>query len=244
VTLDFWGTLLNDGPASDNRYRFFRLSEFQRILSDGDRRVHRTALERGYDASTSFLAKHWRTHRDVPVIEHVRAILGAADPQLLERLPAAMMTKLIDAYSRPVLVVPPALDPGTPGALAALRDQGLTLAVVSNTMRTPGATLRKLLAQFGILEHFAHTTFSDEVGIRKPAPEIFGLTLRAVGGDPATAVHVGDDAVLDVEGARATGMRVIQVTTETKRPKGKRAADIVISKMAALPAAVAELQGR
>lgn len=220
-----------------------RLSEFQKILSDGERRVHRTALERGYDASTDFLAKHWRRHRDVPVIEHVKAILAAADPQLLTRLPAATMANLIEAYSRPALVVPPALDPGTPGALAALRDRGLTLAIVSNTMRTPGTTLRKLLAKFGILEHFAHTTFSDEVGVRKPAPEIFGLALRAVGGEPATAVHVGDDPVLDVEGARATGMRVIQVGIAAKRSKGG-GPDIVISGMAALPDAVAQLQAR
>jgi HAD superfamily hydrolase (TIGR01509 family) len=177
------------------------------------------------------------------VIEHVKAILAAADPQLLAGLPASTMTKLIEAYSRPVLVVPPVLDPGTPRALAALRDRGLTLAIVSNTMRTPGATLRQLLAQFGVLEHFAHTTFSDEVGVRKPAPEIFGLALRAVGGEPATAVHVGDDLVLDVEGGRAAGMRVIQVATAAQRTKGGRA-DIVIPGMAALPDAVAELQAR
>jgi HAD superfamily hydrolase (TIGR01509 family) len=178
------------------------------------------------------------------VIEHVKAILAAVDPQLVQRLPASTLAKLIDAYSRPALVVPPALDPGTPGALAALRDRGLTLAIVSNTMRTPGATIRQLLARFGILDHFAHTTFSDEVGVRKPAPEIFGLALRAVGGEPATAVHVGDDLVLDVEGAQATGMRVIHVSTGGKRRRGGRAADIVISDMAALPDAVAELQAR
>jgi HAD superfamily hydrolase (TIGR01509 family) len=178
------------------------------------------------------------------VIEHVKAILAAVDPQLVQRLPASTMAKLIDAYSRPALVVPPALDPGTPGALAALRDRGLTLAIVSNTMRTPGSTLRKLLARFGILDHFAHVTFSDEVGVRKPAPEIFGLTLRAVGGEAATAVHVGDDLVLDVEGAQAMGMRVIHVAAGGKRPKGGRAADIVISDMAALPDAIAELQAR
>lgn len=179
------------------------------------------------------------------MIEHVKAIIAAADPGLLDRLPAATMTKLVDAYARPALVVPPALDPGTPGALAALRERGLTLAVVSNTMRTPGVTLRKLLAHYGILEHFAHTTFSDEVGIRKPAPEIFGLTLRAVGGEPATAVHVGDDLELDVEGARAAGMRVIQVVnTPPKRPKAGHAPDIVIPRMAALPDAVDELQAR
>jgi len=150
----------------------------------------------------------------------------------------------VEAYARPALIVPPALDPGSPGALRALRERGLTLAVVSNTMRTPGATLRKLLAHYGILEHFAHTTFSDEVGVRKPASEIFGLTLRAVGGEPAGAVHVGDDPVLDVEGARAAGMRVIQLTNTPGRPPAGYEPDVVIPGMAALPDAIDELEAR
>ena len=204
----------------------------------------RTALEHGYDASGTFLGMIWSRHRDVPVEEHVRAILAAAVPGLPDRLPAAIITRLVEAYARPALLVPPALDPGAPGALSALRERGLILALVSNTMRTPGATLRKLLAHYGILGHFAHTTFSDEVGVRKPAPEIFSLTLRAVGGEPATAVHVGDDLVLDVEGARATGMRVIQVRNGRTRPAGGCGPDIVIPQMAALPGAVDELEAR
>ena len=51
-------------------------------------------------------------------------------------------------------------------------------------MRTPGTTLRQLLGQFGLLDSFAHLTFSDEVGVRKPAPEIFAMTLRAMGVPP------------------------------------------------------------
>lgn len=204
----------------------------------------RTALEHGYDASGTYLGTLWSRHRDVPVEAHIRAILVAADPSVLDRLAAPTIRRLVEAYARPALMVPPTLDPGAPGALRALRQRGLTLAVVSNTMRTPGATLRKLLARYGILEHFAHTTFSDEVGVRKPAPEIFSLTLRAVGGEPASAVHVGDDPILDVEGARASGMRAIQVSNGRTRPGSGCEPDIVIPRMAALPAAVDELEAR
>jgi FMN phosphatase YigB (HAD superfamily) len=113
--------------------------------------------------------------------------------------------------------------------------------LVSNTMRTPGATLRQLLERYGLLALFTHTTFSDEVGIRKPAPEIFTLSLRAVGGEVATAVHVGDDAVLDVQGAHAAGMRVIQVRNTPGRSPAGRTADVVIPDLAALPAAIERL---
>jgi putative hydrolase of the HAD superfamily len=108
-------------------------------------------------------------------------------------------------------------------------------------MRTPGATLRHLLERFRLLGYFAYTTFSDEVGIRKPAPEIFALTLRAIGGDPATAVHVGDDPILDVRGAQAAGMRVIQVISASARRNSVRP-DLVIPGLAALPAAIERLE--
>lgn len=174
----------------------------------------------------------------------MRALLAAADPTLPDRLPAAVLAALVEAYARPALLVPPTVDEGARDALEALRARGHTLAVVSNTMRTPGATLRKLLAQFGLLGCFAHTTFSDEVGVRKPDPEIFRLTLRAVGGKPETAVHVGDDAILDVQGARTAGMRVIQVTTAVPRAPVGPGPDAVIPRLARLPDAIAELEAR
>ncbi|HZM00125.1 MAG TPA: HAD family hydrolase [Planctomycetota bacterium] len=189
VTVDFWGTLLFDGPAADDRYRRRRVEDFARILAGAGVKVTAPALDRGYDASGAFLAEVWRRHRDVPVTDHVRALLEGADRGLPGRLPPDVLAALVDAYARPALIVPPVLDTGAPGALAALRAQGLTLAVVSNTMRTSGSTLRRLLEQHGILGCFAHTTFSDEVGVRKPDPGIFHLTLRALGCDAASAVH-------------------------------------------------------
>ena len=55
------------------------------------------------------------------------------------------------------------------------------------------------------------------------------------------AVHVGDDAILDVEGARDAGMAVIQVT-----PDGRATApvkpDAVIRHLGELPAALRRLR--
>jgi putative hydrolase of the HAD superfamily len=243
VTLDFWGTLLFDGPGSDDeRYRAPRVSDFERILNGAGIRVSRAALDRGYAASARFLRGVWSENRDVPVVEHVRAILAGADRALPEGLSASTLDALVDAYARPVLRVPPTVDDGALVALRALRERGCTLALVSNTMRTPGTALRKLLARYGLLDSFAHATFSDEVGVRKPDAEIFLLTLRAVGGEPETSVHVGDDSVLDVAGARAARMRVIQVTS--RAPAGPAAArpDAVIARLSALPDAIARLE--
>ena len=134
------------------------------------------------------------------------------------------------------------MDGSARAALATLAGHGYTLALVSNIMRTPGVTLRKLLERFGLLGYFRHTTFSDEVGVRKPDPEIFALTLRAVGAGPESAVHVGDDEVLDVQGARAAGMRAIQVTSNAPRALGLLSPDGVIPRLAGLPDAIAQLE--
>jgi putative hydrolase of the HAD superfamily len=172
---------------------------------------------------------------------HVSAILAAADPELPRRVGPAVMAELVEAYARPALLVPPAVDPGARGALQTLAARGYALVLVSNTMRTPGAVLRKLLDRYGLLEFLAHATFSDEVGVRKPAPEIFALSLRAVGAEASAAVHVGDDVVLDVEGARAAGLRAIHLATTPGSPPGASRPDAVVAAIRDLPAAVARL---
>ncbi len=203
--------------------------------------VPAAALDRAYEASGAHLGRLWSRNRDVPVQEHIRAILAGVDAGLPARVAPDVVAALVEAYSRPVLMVPPAVDDGARTALQTLRARGYAVALVSNTMRTPGVMLRRLLEHFGLLDCFTHTTFSDEVGVRKPDPEIFALTLRALGSDAASAVHVGDDAILDVQGARAAGMRVIQVTNASLKALGAQRPDAVIPSLAGLAEAVARL---
>jgi HAD superfamily hydrolase (TIGR01509 family) len=238
ITIDFWGTLLFDGPSSDNRYKRRRMADFEKILGAEGIPVSAPVLDRAYEKSGTTLARVWNTNRDVPAMDHVKAILDAVDSDLWKGLAPTVRDALLDAYAQPALLVPPAVDVGALAALQALCARGYTLAVVSNTMRTPGAQLRQLLEKFRLLSCFKHATFSDEVGIRKPDPRIFHLTLEAVGGEPATAIHVGDDTILDVEGGRAAGMRVVQVTNASMGALGGQAPDAVIKSLAGLPAAI------
>jgi putative hydrolase of the HAD superfamily len=243
VTLDFWGTLLYDPPASDERYKRRRLADFASILAAVGVTVSMSSLDRAYEQSASTLGRLWRQNRDVAVEGHVRAVLDGVDTSLGDRLDPETMAALVQAYARPALAVPPAVDDGALAALDALLARGHTLAVISNTMRTPGAMLRKILEHYGLLPCFTVLTFSDECGIRKPDPEIFHLTLRAAGVPAEEAVHVGDDATLDVQGARAAGMRVIQVTTGSGTASAAQP-DAVIPRLADLPDAVARLEAR
>jgi len=89
-----------------------------------------------------------------------------------------------------------------PGALAALRQLGMRLAVVSNS----NGTLRAKLARLGLDAAFDLMIDSCEVGVEKPDPGIFTLALDRLGVAAGDALHVGDFYHIDVVGARAAGV--------------------------------------
>ncbi len=62
------------------------------------------------------------------------------------------------------------------------------------------------LAAIGIARYFERALAARDAGMLKPDPRIFALLLEQAGLDAARALHVGDDAVADVEGARRAGV--------------------------------------
>jgi putative hydrolase of the HAD superfamily len=62
------------------------------------------------------------------------------------------------------------------------------------------------LARIGLGGFFEYTLAAREAGVLKPDPRIFELLLQRTRLGIEQAVHVGDDAVADVEGARRAGV--------------------------------------
>jgi putative hydrolase of the HAD superfamily len=69
--------------------------------------------------------------------------------------------------------------------------------------------LKIVLQRLGIVEHFDVLTFSDVLGIRKPDPQIFHLTLEQLEVSADRALHIGDTPSTDVLGARHAGMQAV-----------------------------------
>jgi hypothetical protein len=62
------------------------MDDFEELLAAAGLDVSRRALDAGYEASATYLSRAWNDHRDVPVQNHVSAILAAADPDLPPRI--------------------------------------------------------------------------------------------------------------------------------------------------------------
>ena len=98
------------------------------------------------------------------------------------------------------------LDPEAPRVVDGLKRAGLAVAVISNTEDGRAA---EALEAAGLASHFDLIVDSHVVGIRKPAPEIFRLTLERLGLAPAESVYVGDSYAMDALPALAVGMRAV-----------------------------------
>ena len=127
--------------------------------------------------------------------DQLRIFLEALDPALPAALDVPAFGRVAAAYQEPTLAHRPDITPGAVEAVRELRARGLRLGLISNTGRTPGRVLRRLLEDADLLSCFDVLVFSDEARVRKPATAIFRQVLDEARVDPERAVHVGDDAV-------------------------------------------------
>jgi putative hydrolase of the HAD superfamily len=101
--------------------------------------------------------------------------------------------------------------PEVPGVLAALRERGHPLAVVSNW----DVSLHDVLERTDLRRLVDAVVTSAEFGAAKPDPAIFARGLVLAGSvAPGEAVHAGDDLEADVEGARAAGIAPVLVARD------------------------------
>ena len=94
--------------------------------------------------------------------------------------------------------------------LDSLRSRGIKTGLVANSWPDPARLLRADVEAFGLAGLLDVIVFSEEVGFRKPQPEIFLHALAELGVDPEQAMFVGDRLDTDVQGAAQVGMATVQ----------------------------------
>jgi putative hydrolase of the HAD superfamily len=236
VTFDFWETLVQDAPGNLERAGEHRVRSLAALLEASGCAHPRAAVEAAHERCwTVMTEKFWTTHRDPSVQDQVRLFFDCLESGLCERLDAASFARAVEAYGAAAYEFPPAPMPGAVEALAALQARGIRLGIVSNTGRTPGVVLRRILERHDMLRYFdtVAIAYSDEVGYRKPDGRIFARALEALGVSAARAVHIGDNPDADVAGAQAAGMRAAHYAIAGCTPSA--AADLVVHHLADFP---------
>ena len=236
VTFDFWQTLVQDTPENTVQASARRVQSLAALLASAGCAHPQAAVEQAHERCwTVMTERFWTGDREPSFREQVRLFFDCLDEGLCEGLDDVMFARAVEAYGIPALEYPPEPMPGAIEALRALSARGIRLGIVSNTGRTPGIVLRRILEHHDMLRYFdtVAIAYSDEVGFRKPDARIFRRALEALGVEPARALHVGDNPDADVLGARRVGMRAAHYAFAGAAPSP--AADFVIKDLADLP---------
>ncbi len=96
-------------------------------------------------------------------------------------------------------------------ALKKLKKKGYLVIALGNVMFWPSAYTRLLLEKTGLANYIDKQYYSDEINSYKPLADAFYKPLRDFGLSPEEAVHVGDSAKEDYEGALNAGLYAVLI---------------------------------
>jgi HAD superfamily hydrolase (TIGR01509 family) len=210
VTFDLWETLIADESEFDVARGRMRCEGIHRVLDGMGVKVPLGDIQRAYEESDPQLDVMWGRDENPTPTDQIELIFKSATngktslPQDSQGL-----RMLEDAYVDPILVSPPKLKEDALSTLEGVRERVGRLGLISNTGRSPGAALRKVMEKYGILGFFDATIFSDEAGSRKPNRSIFETAAKELHVGLSKMVHVGDNPEADVWGAKQAGMRAV-----------------------------------
>jgi putative hydrolase of the HAD superfamily len=201
VTLDAMGTLVSIEPPGPR---------LQRSL---ERRLGLTVELARCEGAMRVEMRHYRAHctgaRDASSLAALRLDCASliADALALDVSGPDLLPSLTDAISFQ------AYDDAAP-ALQQLAAAGLKLAVIANW----DISLTDVLRRLGLAAPFAAIVTAAAVGAAKPDPAPFRAALEHLGVEAARCIHVGDDPVTDVAGARGAGLTAVLIDRTGRAP--------------------------
>jgi putative hydrolase of the HAD superfamily len=129
----------------------------------------------------------------------------------------AQFEEILKIYTEEALdILPRLIETDVRETLLSLKNK-YKIALISNTGRTPGSVLRKILDELNLIDVFDALIFSDEVHLRKPNAQIFLLACERLDTKPKETVHIGDSVNIDFLGARDAGLKAIQFLPDKSR---------------------------
>jgi len=131
-------------------------------------------------------------------------------------------------------------EPKIKETLAALKNSGLKLGIVSNTF-VNRSSLEKHLEQEGILDFFTVRVYSYEFNFRKPDVRIFKIAAERIGEAVENILYVGDRIDKDIRPAISSGMKTVLKTAYTNAGKKIPKGTWKINQLSELPALITKI---
>jgi putative hydrolase of the HAD superfamily len=207
ISIDFWDTLVDPRAGGEDRSRVRHQALCEIVWNHQDDLPERDIQAAVRHASESFNRIWLNDHRTPLTEELVQTILDHIGIPVTK----SESQHLVRQFEESLWEGPPALAPGARQVIRTL-SKTHTLALISDTMFSPGRVLREYLRRNGLLEYFDDFVFSDETGYSKPDPKAFERALTKAGAYTRDAFHIGDRMDTDVRGAKAVGMKAILFT--------------------------------
>jgi putative hydrolase of the HAD superfamily len=206
IIFDLGGTLLEFNP------HHLHWLQWERVGLEG---AHACLAAQGKDLDLEAFVAHFSEQLPERWDQAARGEANLRLPDLLREtclalgatLTAREVEAVTAAYIKPIdAAVAPYAD--TVGTLEELHARGLKIGLISNTM-WPGEYHLREMERFGLLPYFDHTIFTADVSLWKPQPEVYHLSLEALGVSAPEAVFVGDLPAYDILGAQRAGVRAV-----------------------------------
>lgn len=236
ITFDLWDTIIADESDEPKRLALGLKrkpdARHDMVLEALGRHapISSDELALAYRVANAAFVKCWQGHSITwTARERLEVLLNG----LGRKLPDLELDELAHAMARMEVDVPPDPIEGAAEAIAELAGR-YKLCIVSDTIVTDGAGLRRLLDLHGLKRHFSGFAFSDEVGRSKPHAAMFAAARAEMGCDFAEMVHIGDRDHNDIKGAQANGMRAVLFTARRDVDAATTSADAICTRHADL----------
>lgn len=209
-SFDLWLTLIRSNPE----FKTERIKIFHRDFNRAGKSVEDVAkIFRQVDLMCN--AVNERTGKNIDADEMYLMVISIMNDSLINLHEVDINLLYQDMETLLFKYLPMLYSDDTIEVLSHLKQKGdCTLSILSNTGFIKGLTLRKVLMNLNLHNYFDFQIYSDEIGMSKPNPNLFGLMLEQIvkvntGKEISLAniIHIGDNPKADVDGANAVGIK-------------------------------------
>jgi len=210
VTFDLWNTLFTDISYSNERLSYLR----QKFESEKVK-FEKNGLEREFYRTFDFTQwdRKELSKKHIFTEDRLEAMLKSLKIQLRPKV----IKDIVKNFESVMLMVKPSLKRNVNKTLETLSPE-YKIGLISDTGITPGKIIREVLEDYGLLDYFEVTIFSDETGVYKPNPSVFQFALKKLKVKPENTIHVGDLLLTDIKGARDCKIKSVWINDNKQPP--------------------------